>query len=77
MKFQANKKHQDDSFAVGDWVMLKLQPYRQASVRGQSNSKLGPRFYGPYPLLQQVGKVAYKLQLPPSTRIHNVSTFPF
>nr|XP_027101129.1 uncharacterized protein LOC113720566 [Coffea arabica] len=35
--------------------------------------KLQPRFIGPYKVVQRVGKVAYKLELPPSLfQIHNV-----
>lgn len=32
MKSQANKKRTERSFAVGEWVWLKLQPYVQTSV---------------------------------------------
>lgn len=32
--------------------------------------KLTPRFYGPFPIVQKVGPVAYKLQLPPMAAIH-------
>lgn len=28
----------------GDWVYIKLQPYRQVSIAGQRNQKLSPRF---------------------------------
>jgi hypothetical protein len=35
-------------------------------------SKLGPKFYGPYQILQRIGEVSYKLQLPPRACIHDV-----
>jgi hypothetical protein len=36
MKQQADKKRMERSFAVGDWVYLKLQPYIQVSVARRS-----------------------------------------
>jgi hypothetical protein len=35
-------------------------------------SKLGPKFYGLYQVLQKVGEVSYKVQLPQNTCIHDV-----
>ncbi|KAL5718322.1 hypothetical protein ACHQM5_011235 [Ranunculus cassubicifolius] len=72
MKCQADQKMRDVSFLVGDYVYLKLQPYRQTSVSFRGSMKRSPRFYGPYLITEKVGNVAYRLELPPGTQIHNV-----
>lgn len=59
-------------FQVGEWVFLKLRPHRQTSLTQRSYSKLSPRFYGPFQILDRIGKVAYKLQLPPTSKVHPV-----
>ena len=73
MKLQADKHRMEREFNVGDWVYLKLQPYIQQSVHRRSNYKLSFRYFGPYLILQRVGKVAYKLQLPATSQIHSVA----
>ncbi|WOH08030.1 hypothetical protein DCAR_0727466 [Daucus carota subsp. sativus] len=72
MKRAADAKRRDEEFAVGDSVYLKLQPYRQRSLARRPFEKLSPRFYGPFTVLQRIGKVAYKLDLPQDSRIHSV-----
>ena len=34
--------------------------------------KLKPRFYVPYKVIKRVGEVAYELELPEGSKIHNV-----
>jgi hypothetical protein len=69
---QANRHRQDRNFEVGQWVYLKLQPYRQHSVQHRESQKLAKRYYEPFLILQKVGKVAYKLDLPATSRVHLV-----
>jgi hypothetical protein len=44
-------------------VYLKVSPIRGLR-RFKVKEKLSPRFIGPFQILQQVGEVAYKLDLP-------------
>jgi hypothetical protein len=53
-------------------VFLRLQPYRQSSLKKSGAEKLKPRFYGPYRIMRRVGEVAYELELPKERKIHNV-----
>jgi hypothetical protein len=57
---------------VGDLVYLRLQPYQQASIKRSRAEKLQPRFFGPYRINRRIGAVAYELELPQGSRIHNV-----
>ena len=57
-------RRSDREFQIGQWVLLKLQPYRQISTAARSSQKLAPRYYGTCRILEKVDLVAYKLQLP-------------
>ncbi|KAL4587069.1 hypothetical protein LXL04_011719 [Taraxacum kok-saghyz] len=72
MTDQANKHRRDKAFQVGELVHLRLRIYRQSSVQKRASHKLSKRFFGPFKILARVGKVAYRLELPPESRIHPV-----
>jgi len=71
-KSYANKNRTEHQFQLGDFVYLKLQPYIQQSVMPRANYKLSFRYFGPFKILEKIGTVAYRLQLPPSSSIHPV-----
>ena len=51
------------SFNPGEFVYLKVSPIR-GTRRFQVQGKLAPRYIGPYRVLEKVGAVAYRLELP-------------
>ncbi|CAL0311936.1 unnamed protein product [Lupinus luteus] len=61
----------DQTLISCDLVLERLRPYRQISGRQHKQHHLLKRFYGPYPIIERIGKVAYKLHLPTRSRIHS------
>ena len=44
MKQQADQHHSEISFEVGDWLLLRLQPYNQMSLKqDKKDNKLSPK----------------------------------
>lgn len=69
MKEYYDSHHQPIFFNVGDLVKLRL--HRGYEVPGVSK-KIGQQFVGPFKVLERIGRLAYRLQLPPTMRIHDV-----
>ena len=40
--------------------------------QAKKDNKLSPKYYGPYKVLQNIGTMEYKLELPASSRVHTV-----
>ncbi|GKD67452.1 putative reverse transcriptase domain-containing protein, partial [Tanacetum coccineum] len=70
-KSYADLKRKLVEFQVRDKVMLKVSPWKWV-VRFGKRGKLNPRYVGPFKVLEKVGEVAYKLELPEElSRVHN------
>jgi hypothetical protein len=68
----ANKKRQPLQFEAGDHVYLKVSPMKGVKRFGVTG-KLSPHYIGPFQILEKCGKVAYKLELPPSlVGVHDI-----
>ena len=72
MKHQADQDGFERTFQVSGIVFLHLHPYKQSSLKLKWHQMLAPKIYGPYTVLQKIGFVSCKLELPPSSRIHLV-----
>jgi hypothetical protein len=72
MKQQADQCHFERQFVEGDQVFLRLQPYKQTSLKAEYCQKLAPKFYGSYTVLKHVGQVAYQLVLPSQSKLHPI-----
>jgi hypothetical protein len=71
-KSYADKRRMPLYCLVGDYVYLKVSPMKGVS-RFRVKGKLAPRYIGPFPILEQYGPVAYRLQLPETlSDVHNV-----
>nr|GFA05691.1 retrotransposon protein, putative, Ty3-gypsy subclass [Tanacetum cinerariifolium] len=62
-KSYADKRRKPLEFSVGDYVLLKLSPWKGV-VRFRKKGKLTPRFVEPFEIIEKVGPVAYRLDLP-------------
>ena len=71
-KSYADMKIKDVHYEIGEKMVLKVSPLKKVMRFGR-NGKLSPRFIGPYGVIEKVGQVAYRLDLPPGLeKIHNV-----
>nr|GEZ40792.1 putative reverse transcriptase domain-containing protein [Tanacetum cinerariifolium] len=70
-KSYANLKRKPMEFQVEDKVMLKVSPWKGV-VRFGKRGELNLRYVGPFKVLEEIGKVAYKLELLEElSRVHN------
>ena len=59
----------EDQLKVGDQVLLNSKGLR---FKGPGTPKFGPQWRGPYTIIEKIGAVAFRLQLPKGLKVHNV-----
>ena len=70
-KSYADKHRVHKEFSIGDHVYHRVSP-RKSSLNLGSCAKLSPRYCGPFEVLEIIGPVACRIELPASTRAHDV-----
>ncbi|KAL0401393.1 UNVERIFIED_CONTAM: Transposon Tf2-11 polyprotein [Sesamum latifolium] len=72
IKKYADQNRRFIEFNAGDLVMVKVpDPRLSKSSRGR-DPRLMQKYVGPLPIIRHIGTVAYKIELPPWWKIHNV-----
>ncbi|GKF21443.1 hypothetical protein Tco_0070081, partial [Tanacetum coccineum] len=62
-KSYVDKRRKPLEFSVGDYVLLKVSPWKGVVCFGKKG-KLAPRYVGPFEIIEKVGPVAYLLDFP-------------
>ena len=68
----ADRKRSEREFSVGEDVYMKLGQQHLKALTPQPISKLSPKYYGPFTIVEKIGTIAYRLQLPEETQMHLV-----
>ncbi|KAK4865001.1 hypothetical protein LT330_001624 [Penicillium expansum] len=72
MKDYYDRRHQPKHFAVGEKVLLRIGRGYNIPVNDAVSRKLGQQYAGLFTVTERVGRLAYRLELPPTWRIHPV-----
>ena len=69
-----DKKHQAIHFQKGDHVLLRLHKGYNIPSSTILGRKLSQQYAGPFRIIEKIGSLAYKLDLPKHWRVHPVFT---
>ncbi|GJY93119.1 putative reverse transcriptase domain-containing protein [Tanacetum coccineum] len=71
LAIKSNVRRKPLEFQIGNCVMLKVSP-RKGIFQFGKRGKINPRCIGPFKILERIGPVAYKLELPKElSNVHN------
>ena len=68
----ANQRRSEREFRIGDWVFLKIQPFKFNNPQLRRQTNLSVKYYGFYRVVERIGPVAYRLDLLEGSRMHPI-----
>ncbi len=71
-KYHYDRKHQPLAMRIGEYALLRL--HRVYSIPAVTNRKLGQQYVGPFQIIEKIGRLAYRLDIPSHWRVHPVFT---
>ncbi len=78
---RSSLKYKPHSYKIGDELWINKSLFKDAYSKSQASDKLSAKRFGPFKVLELVGKNAVKLELPKHFKIHDVvnvmHTVPF
>lgn len=69
-----DRKHQPLYMKVGDWALLRLHKGYKIPATARLGKKLSQQYVGPFQITEKIGRLAYRLAIPETWRIHPVFT---
>jgi hypothetical protein len=72
MKFYADKKRVDVQYDVNDLVLVDRTRFSIDAFKEFKKTKFLPKYVGPFKVIERIGRLAYRLDIPSRSRAHNV-----
>ena len=71
-KLQYNRRHQPQFFRTGDYALIRLHYGYDIPATKLTSRKYGQQYIRPFQVLKRVGRLAYRLDIPPNWKIYLV-----
>ena len=73
-KYQYDRAHYPQFLRAGDWALLRLYRRYDIPANKLTGRKYGQQAVGPFRVLERIGRLAYRLDIPEDWKIYDVFT---
>ena len=71
-KYHYDRRHHPQFFRTGDFALLRLHRGYNVPATKLTGRKYGLQFVGPFKILERIGRLAYRLDIPDSWNVHPI-----